>query len=140
MKITKTTKCTRVPVHIIGQIIYYVTDLKNVALLDNGGAVTRRNLVLDSEGQSGISHLTYQQVNMLLSGWWGTISTYFQLSTELNHFYFRFSLLWTPCAFSNFSIVGLCLWQESEIMLNTFSLHNTFVKLHCFFKTIFNKY
>jgi len=58
MKITKTTKCTRVPVHIIGQIIYYVTDLKNVALLDNGGAVTRRNLVLDSEEQSGISHLT----------------------------------------------------------------------------------
>ena len=44
--------------HIIGQIIYYVTDLKNVALLDYGGAVTRRNLVLDSEGQPGISHLT----------------------------------------------------------------------------------
>jgi len=40
--------------HIIGQIIYYVTDLKNVALLDYGGAVTQRNLVLDSEGQPGI--------------------------------------------------------------------------------------
>jgi hypothetical protein len=44
--------------HIKGQIIYYVTDLKNVALLDNGGAVTRRSLVLDSEEQPGISHLT----------------------------------------------------------------------------------
>jgi hypothetical protein len=40
--------------HIIGQIIYYVTDLKNVPLLDYGGAVTQRNLVLDSEGQPGI--------------------------------------------------------------------------------------
>jgi hypothetical protein len=40
--------------HIIGQIIYYVTDLKNVALLDYGGVVTQRHLVLDSEGQPGI--------------------------------------------------------------------------------------
>ena len=40
--------------HIIGQIIYYVTDLKNVTLLDYGGAVTWRHLVLDSEGQPGI--------------------------------------------------------------------------------------
>ena len=40
--------------HIIGQIIYYVTDLKNVALHDYGGAVTWRHLVLDSEGQPGI--------------------------------------------------------------------------------------
>jgi hypothetical protein len=39
---------------IIGQIIYYVTDLKNAPLLDYGGAVTQRNLVLDSEGQPGI--------------------------------------------------------------------------------------
>ena len=30
--------------HIIGQIIYYVTDLKNVALLDYGGAVTQEKL------------------------------------------------------------------------------------------------
>jgi len=30
--------------HIIGQIIYYVTDLKNVTLLDYGGAVTWRHL------------------------------------------------------------------------------------------------
>ena len=37
--------------HIIGQIIYYITDLKNVALLDYGGVVTQRHLVLDSEGQ-----------------------------------------------------------------------------------------
>ena len=30
--------------------------------------------------------------------------------------------------------VGLCeARQELEIMLNTFSLYNTFVKLHCFF-------
>ena len=41
--------------HIIGQIIYYVTDLKNVTLLDYGGAVTWRHLVLDSEGQPGIN-------------------------------------------------------------------------------------
>ena len=34
----------------LGQIIYYVKDLKNVPLLDYGGAVTQRNLVLDSEG------------------------------------------------------------------------------------------
>jgi hypothetical protein len=40
--------------HIIGQIIYYVTGLKNVALLDYGGVVTQRHLVLDSEGQPGI--------------------------------------------------------------------------------------
>jgi hypothetical protein len=40
--------------HIIGQIIYYVTDLKNVPLLDYGGAVTQRNWILDSEGQPGI--------------------------------------------------------------------------------------
>ena len=40
--------------HIIGQIIYYVTDLKNVPLLDYGGVVTQRHLVLDSEGQPGI--------------------------------------------------------------------------------------
>jgi hypothetical protein len=32
--------------HIIGQIIYYVTDLKNVTLLDYGGVVTWRHLVL----------------------------------------------------------------------------------------------
>ena len=41
--------------HIIGQIIDYVTDLKNVTLLDYGGAVTWRHLVLDSEGQPGIN-------------------------------------------------------------------------------------
>ena len=41
---------------IIGQIIYYVTDLKNAPLLDYGSAVAQRNLVhvLDSEGQPGI--------------------------------------------------------------------------------------
>jgi hypothetical protein len=37
----------------LGQIIYYVTDLKNVPLLDYGGVGTQRHLVLDSEGQPG---------------------------------------------------------------------------------------
>ena len=40
--------------HIIGQIIYYVTGLKNVALLDYGGVVTQRHLVLDSDGKPEI--------------------------------------------------------------------------------------
>jgi hypothetical protein len=40
--------------HIIGQKNNCVTDLKNVTLLDYGGAVTWRHLVLDSEEQSGI--------------------------------------------------------------------------------------
>ena len=39
---------------MIGQINNYVTDLKNVTLLDYGGVVTWRHLVLDSEGQPGI--------------------------------------------------------------------------------------
>jgi hypothetical protein len=40
--------------HIIGQIIYYVTGLMNVALLDYGGVVTQRHLVLYSEEKPGI--------------------------------------------------------------------------------------
>ena len=40
---------------------FFDAGLKNAALLDNGGAVTQKNLVLDSEGQPGIRPPTNRQ-------------------------------------------------------------------------------
>jgi hypothetical protein len=69
--------------HIIGQIIDYVTDLKNVTLLDYGGAVTWRHLELDSEGQRGINPRPRgKNVLNVIIRMVGNDSTYFQLSTE----------------------------------------------------------